>query len=349
MYVLLLILSFAMVLLVFGSLIKDSYWLFKALEFPRLQKLFIIAVLLAGWGAYWYFNGEVNYWAAGGLLLSAAYLIYKILPYTPLNKKEVKAAPPHAGADEIKVLTANVFQDNRNYGKMLQQIRTYDPDVILLLETDQGWADAVQELDADYPHALKHPIDNTYGLLFYSRFPIRNGKVRFCVNDDIPCVDAELELPSGRTVKVWGLHPEPPAPQESITTKDQDKELMKVAFEARDCKKPALVFGDLNDVAWSHTTILFKKVSRLLDPRRGRGFYNSFSANHWFLRFPLDYLFCSSHFGLVSMKRLGHNGSDHFPMFIHLALAPEVNNERQLHADGEDLAEAKEMAEQPTT
>jgi endonuclease/exonuclease/phosphatase (EEP) superfamily protein YafD len=344
-YLALIILSFAMVLLVFGSLVKDSYWLFKALEFPRLQKLVIIAALLAGWGVYWYYTGRVNYVAASALLLSGLYLIYKILPYTPLHPKEVKPAAPHSGEDQLKVLTANVFQDNRHYAGLLQQVRTYDPDVILLLETDRGWEEGLRELDKDYPHALKHPLDNTYGLLFYSRFPIRHGKVRFCVTDDIPCVDGELELPSGRTVKVWGLHPKPPAPQESRTTEEQDKELMKVAFEAKACQKPALVFGDLNDVAWSHTTILFKKISGLLDPRRGRGFYNSFSANHWFLRFPLDYLFCSKEFALVAMKRLGHNGSDHFPMFIHLALAPQVNNHQQLQADGE---EAKEMAEQGT-
>lgn len=346
--VLLIILSYAMLLMVFGSLIKDSYWVFKALEFPRLQKLGIIAVLLTAWAVYWRFTGRIDPFAFGALALSAGFLIYKILPYTVLFPKEVKPAPPHDKEDHIKVFTANVFQDNRNYKGLLEQVRRADPDVILLMETDKGWEDGVGELEKDYPHTLKAPLDNTYGMLFYSRFTLAEGKIRYCVKDDIPCVDAVLQLPSGRTVKIWGLHPEPPAPQESKNTKEQDKELMKVAFEARHCKQPALVFGDLNDVAWSHTTILFKKVSKLLDPRRGRGFYNSFSAKHRFMRFPLDYLFCSRHFGLVNMRRLGYNGSDHFPMFIHLALAPEVDNHRHLHADQEDLQEAKEMAEQPT-
>lgn len=346
--VLLIILSYAMLLMVFGSLIKDSYWVFKALEFPRLQKLGIIGVLIPGWVAHWHFAGFIDWFAFGALVGSALFLIYKIFPYTVLFPKEVKKAPPHDKADHIKVLTANVFQDNRNYEGLLEQIRQADPDVILLMETDQGWEEGVRELEERYPHMLKAPLDNTYGMLFYSRFTITEGKVRYCVKEGIPCVDAVLQLPSGRTVKIWGLHPEPPAPQESKNTKEQDKELMKVAFEARDCKQPALVFGDLNDVAWSHTTILFKKVSKLLDPRRGRGFFNSFNAKHRFMRFPLDYLFCSKHFGLVSMQRLGYNGSDHFPMFIHLALAPEVDNHRHLHADKEDLQEAKEMATQPT-
>jgi endonuclease/exonuclease/phosphatase (EEP) superfamily protein YafD len=346
--VLLIILSYAMLLMVFGSLIKDSYWIFKALEFPRLQKLLIIGLLIAGWAVYWRFTDRIDLFAFGALIVSAGYLIYKILPYTVLFPKEVKKAPPHDKDDHIKVFTANVFQDNRNYGKMLEQIRRTDPDVILLMETDTGWEEGVRELEKVYPHILKAPLDNTYGMLFYSRYTIAEGEIKYCVSDDIPCVDAVLLLPSGRLVKIWCLHPEPPAPQESITTKEQDKELMQVALAARDCKQPILVFGDLNDVAWSHTTILFKKVSKLLDPRRGRGFFNSFSAKHRFMRFPLDYLFCSKHFGLVDMQRLGYNGSDHFPMFIHLALAPEVDNHRHLHADKEDLQEAKEMATQET-
>ncbi len=90
---------------------------------------------------------------------------------------------------------------------------------------------------------------------------------------------------------------------------------------------PVIVAGDLNDVAWSYTTNLFQKLSRMLDPRKGRGFFSTFHAEKFWARWPLDHIFTSHHFKLVSMKRLGYVGSDHFPIFIDLRLGdhPEEN------------------------
>ena len=123
---------------------------------------------------------------------------------------------------------------------------------------------------------------------------------------------------------------------------------MKIAFKAKDCSLPVVVFGDLNDVAWSHTTELFRKTSELLDPRRGRGFYSTFSAHHWFIRYPLDYIFCSKHFSLINMLRLPKNGSDHFATFTHLSLRKDLQEEQDPpKADQQEMEEARELANQP--
>jgi endonuclease/exonuclease/phosphatase (EEP) superfamily protein YafD len=88
-------------------------------------------------------------------------------------------------------------------------------------------------------------------------------------------------------------------------------------------REPIIVAGDFNDVAWSHTTRLFQRLSGLLDPRVGRGLYNTFHADHPLLRFPLDHLFHSNHFTLGSFRRLRHIGSDHFPIYVELNLNSE--------------------------
>lgn len=338
-------LSFLSALIVFASLIKDDYWLFKALEYPRLQKLFMVILFLVLWGVYWWRVGEVNIPSLIVLGLSAAYLIYKIFPYTYFNPKEVKDAHSVNSKNQVKIFTANVYQDNHEYNLMIEQIKGCNPDVILLMETDQNWDNALAELKADYPFYISKPLDNTYGMIMYSKLKLEDADVRFLVSKEIPSVRGKLILPSGQRVDFWGLHPKPPVPKESMSATAKDKELMKVAFEVEQSKLPALVFGDLNDVAWSYTTVLFRRVSRLLDPRRGRGFYSTFSTKSRLLRFPLDYLFCSKEFSLVAMKRMPYNGSDHFPIFIHLVLEPGNDNHHQAsEVDAEDAKEAKEIA-----
>jgi endonuclease/exonuclease/phosphatase (EEP) superfamily protein YafD len=95
-----------------------------------------------------------------------------------------------------------------------------------------------------------------------------------------------------------------------------------VAKEIDHQDQPSIVVGDLNDVAWSRTSSLFQKISGLLDPRVGRGFYSTFNANWPFIRFPLDHAFVSRHFHVVAFEVLPHVGSDHFPVFARLTLSP---------------------------
>jgi endonuclease/exonuclease/phosphatase (EEP) superfamily protein YafD len=330
-------------------MIHKSYWVFCVLEYPRLQKLVIIIPVLAAWMYYEPFSHWFYTFCFVSLCLCVVYLIYKISPYTMLNRKEMKKVPAGTG-EALSIFAANVYQDNTQYEKILSQINETDPDIVFLLETDKKWQNVIQVLKEKYPYSLEQPLDNTYGLLFYSRIKLAEGKVKYLVKNDIPSIDVILELPTGQLIQLYGLHPEPPVPTENPSADAKNKELMKVAFKVRDCKLPCIVFGDLNDVAWSHTTELFRKTSQLLDPRRGRGFYSTFSAKSWFIRFPLDYIFCTPDFGLVEMRRMPQNGSDHFAVFTKLAFLKKLENiQEPPAADSGELKDAKDLAAKPAS
>jgi endonuclease/exonuclease/phosphatase (EEP) superfamily protein YafD len=221
---------------------------------------------------------------------------------------------------QIGLFIANVFQDNRDYERCRKLIRQYDPELILLVETDDEWWQAMDEFRRDYPYVICRPQPNTYGICLLSKLVIRNKEVRFLIEKDVPSLVADLVDQQGREFRLYGLHPKPPVPDESKESTERDAEILIVGREAKKSSKPVIVAGDLNDVAWSYTTNLFLKVSNLLDPRIGRGFFSTFHASHRLLRWPLDHVFLSSHFTLTTIKRLPHIGSDHFPIYIQVVL-----------------------------
>ena len=127
----------------------------------------------------------------------------------------------------------------------------------------------------------------------------------------------------------------PPSPTEAETSSERDRELILVGQETAELNQPVVVAGDLNDVAWSDTTRLFRKISSLLDPRIGRGFFSSFHAGFPLIRWPLDHIFHSEHFGLVNIQRLPAIGSDHFPIFIELRLLAAMEDQQDLEPQRE--------------
>jgi endonuclease/exonuclease/phosphatase (EEP) superfamily protein YafD len=200
------------------------------------------------------------------------------------------------------------------------------PDVILLTEPDRWWSEQMSFLKSSYPHIVECPLENTYGMILYSRLPLLHPEIRYLVKDEIPSIKTRLRLRDGRLIWLYAVHPEPPSSLKPDNTLrgsgPRDVELLLLAEELEKLDAPTVVVGDFNDVAWSHTTRLFKRLSRLLDPRRGRGMFNTFHARYVPFRYPLDHLFHSEHMTLIHFRRLPYTGSDHFPIYAALKLSP---------------------------
>ena len=259
-----------------------------------------------------------------GLVINLCYLLSLILPFTVFAKKQLLNSRLPANENNINLLIANVFQENRRAADYHRLIETCKPDVILMVETNHWWQLEMDSIKIQYPYFLAAPLENTYGMLLYSRLPLSGGVVNYLVEKDIPSIEVNVRIPSGQLIKLYCLHPQPPVPQENPRSTERDKEILIVAEKAKSSDLPVLVIGDLNDVAWSYTTDLFSKISGLLDPRKGRGFYNSFNAKYFFMRFPLDHVFCSTDFSLTAIRRMKSCGSDHFPICVNLQYDPQI-------------------------
>lgn len=330
---------------------KHTEWWVRDLDFPRLQ-IAILALLVLAVEPFLLDMSE----PASDILvaITAACLLYQawwIFPYLRIYPNEVKSAVIGDRTERIRILTANVLTPNRNTDGLIALIREHNPHVFVTLETDAWWQERLDVLEDDYPYSMKCPLDNLYGMHVYSRLPLEDGKIQYLVEDDIPSMHALVVLASGRKVRMHFLHPAPPSPTEHDESTERDAELLVVAKSVAGLDTPVIVAGDLNDVAWSRTTRLFRKISGLLDPRVGRGMFNTFHADYWFLRWPLDHLFHSRHFTLSYIRRLPSFGSDHFPVLVELVY-DRVNGAGQegLAADQEDRALAEEkIAAEPVS
>lgn len=323
-------------------LVRHDYWVFRVFDYPRLQKLFLncVALLLV---VLFYTGGTSRYALCIVLMGNVVYLLWLIWPFTPFSYKQVLKATDKHEENRLSVMIANIYQDNKNWRGCLKQIAKVDPDVMILLETNAEWDLATRSLEVTYPYFCRVPLENTYGLLMYSKLELSETYVKYLVEPDIPSIHTEINLRNGKRMQFYAVHPTPPTPNENMRSTERDKELLLVADMARTSPLPVIVAGDLNDVAWSHTTELFLKMSKLLDPRRGRGFFNSFHAKYFFIRFPLDHAFISPQFKLNAIKRLRNCGSDHFPIYLSVQLEPDaVHVQHPMEVEAEDIAEAEE-------
>ncbi|MGX5172650.1 endonuclease/exonuclease/phosphatase family protein [Aliikangiella sp. IMCC44653] len=314
------------------------------MDFPRLQiALCCCIVLLAN---YLWLNLNLPIYATlTGLTLACfIFQLWWITPYTLFWPVEVKSTQPKNNARTIKIITSNVLQTNRNAKALIDLVNHEQPDILVTLETDHWWQQQLDCLQAEMPHCIKCPLDNLYGMHVYSKLPLSHSKILYLVEENVPSIHTQALLACGETVSLHFLHPAPPSPTENELSQARDAELILVAKRVKFNELPTIVAGDLNDVAWSRTTRLFRKISGLLDPRIGRGMFNTFHAKLPLFRWPLDHLFHSKHFTMRNVRRLPSIGSDHFPLYSELHLEPVVqHNGNDLNLDSEDLEFAQNI------
>ena len=343
------ILAIIVIWLSFWSLIPRDEWWIRGTDFPRLQILvlgFIAFILFLLVDHPWNWLNQLLFI---GLMAALAYQLKMVLPYTFIWKKQVKQVKQDQldPQRQISLVVSNVLTTNTKYHLLIEQIQIHQPDLVLTLETDQNWQNALSVIEADYPYRVPVPLDNLYGMHLYSKLELRETEVKFILSDEIPSIHTTVILRSGQAVQLYCLHPKPPSPTEAKDSTLRDAELLIVGDQIKDLDESCIVMGDLNDVAWSRTTRLFQRISGLLDPRVGRHYVNTFHADYPFFRWSLDHVFHSTDFALVHMERLPHVGSDHFPVFLVLQTGRVFEHiQEELEQTDEDEQEAQKAIEE---
>ena len=341
MKVALLALGLFLILATVLSIVRSERWWIRVFDFPRLQIAIMLGAVLILFCFFYRPYAVAESFFLLALVASFGYQSYRIFPYTRLSPVQVVRADPGDSSSCIRLLIANVLMDNRRADDFLALVRDNDPDLVFAVETDDWWDQQLSALDPEYPFAIKIPINNTYGMHLFSRLALDQSDVRFLIEEHVPSIRTAVQLRSGDWIDFYGAHPRPPKPKQD--TEERDAELLLIGKEVKAQGRPAIVGGDLNDVAWAHTTRLFQRISGTLDPRIGRGMFNTFHAKYPMFRWPLDHIFHAKPFTIVGLKRLGYFGSDHFPVLAELCYQPSAAPRQEAPtADRGDRDEARE-------
>lgn len=321
-------LSFLLIVASLIPLIQNQHWFFRIFDFGKVQILVLqLIVFVLGWI---FLNKTTSFYITQIVLLACMiYEVYLLFPYTPFYKieKKVKTAK---SSESITIISTNIYQFNKEYDRFLKFLEKENPDIILTMESNKDWENALQALKPNYPYFCEIALENTYGMHLYSKIEITNCQKHYLVANDIPSIEATFKTKNGFEFVFFGVHPPPPSPTEEENSKERDGELLLVAKKVKEKRKPTIVIGDFNNVAWAKSSLLFRKTSELIDARIGRGLFSTFHAKYWFFRFPIDLFFHSTNVFVEELKTLDYFGSDHFPIYSSFHINQKNKEQKEL-------------------
>ena len=178
------------------------------------------------------------------------------------------------------------------------------------------WADALDELDALYPHRVVEPRDDKFGIAVLSQWPLEEPRV-ITPADGPPAVVTVLRREASACLLV-AAHP--PAPVSADWSAWRDAQLAASGQLVAVADRPTILAGDLNATPWCFGFRRLVATSGLRDSAVGRGIQATWNAHRPVPRIPIDHVLVSPDI-LVLSREVGRDvGSDHLPVEARVSL-----------------------------
>jgi endonuclease/exonuclease/phosphatase (EEP) superfamily protein YafD len=244
------------------------------------------------------------------------YPIASMLQTTPCPKSR-------ASHRSLSILNFNTeSQHNDHYDLLLNLIHLHAPDVVVLVEVNQKWIDAIEPATKAYPY--KNIVIEGPGLALFSKFPIENSEVHKFGKSFHPRIIATLRI--DRTpVQIVVAHPTTPQSEGGFVERNREFDLLKKEIGA--LRSPKILIGDLNCGPWSPAFVNLLAAG-LVDSEQGVGPQPSWPAragrviNSVFVPpvIPIDHLLVSDDVCVTDRKVGPAMQSDHLPVFVKVLL-----------------------------
>ena len=221
-----------------------------------------------------------------------------------------------AGPAQLRVVCQNLLATNRMVERVVQHAQASEADVLVFLEATDDWIVALQPLERTHPHFWVEPEPGAFGIVLYSRHPLRSvGSRDF--GGGVLSIVAELELGSPlQTYVICGTHP-PPAFTAGLAERHRRHMTGLAEWSAAETR-PLVIVGDLNATPWSWTFRDLLQRGRLTDSTCGYGWQPTWQVRS-LCAIPIDHAL-TREFRVVNRQVGPDVGSDHRSVLVDIRL-----------------------------
>lgn len=240
------------------------------------------------------------------------------------------AAPRPAsapGAVRFRLMHANVFCSNEDYAALTAVVAEERPDVLVLQEFTERWAERLQALHAQYPYSKVAPRPGGSGMALFSRHPLEEAEVLSLDATSHLAILARVNV-DGVPLTVLALHP--PTPMRPDKFASRNEQFARAASIMKEAQGRKLIVGDFNTTMWSPYFTELVRESGLSDARRGFGLRPSWPEPvPTPFQIPIDHCLVGAGMAVEAIRTGARTGSDHRPLIV------DVNIERTASRAGE--------------
>jgi len=278
-----------------SGFLAPYYWFFDLFNHFRPQAFLAGFIILM---PAIYFRDKLNIiLAALIIIINAALIISRINAFGP-------AYNISSSNETIQIISINVLTSNTNHNAMIRLAEKYQPDVLVLIEVNGRWIEALKPIEQNYRYVLKHPRADNFGIAVYAKAPF-DGSVLDIGKYHLPL--ARLDFDS---YTLLAAHPLPPTQQDYAI--ELAKYMKHIAVVAAKNDRPMIVAGDFNASLWSNNMMPF--IAAGLKPSNRTGLAWTWPAISLpLLAVQIDHIF-TRHAEAKTFDVLENTGSDHFPI-----------------------------------
>lgn len=222
----------------------------------------------------------------------------------------------------LKIGLFNVLTSNWHYSFALKEIKDNNPDIVIMQEVDDNWINELAILRKQYPYYIEYPMNiGNFGIAMYSKYPVdKIMDIEFWSEYKLPVAKAKVNI-GERKINIYAVHTTPPLKKDYFRVRNEMfKQMNKII---KNNPNNLIIAGDFNSTTFSPSYKKYIKSTKINDAQilAGNIHIGSWNTMHPALfRITVEHVLSSKDLKPVSYKQGNFFGSDHFPVFVELAI-----------------------------